>query len=158
MNQLGFPLRILERGEDDICILVSHEPGNSYDKDRRERAAHTKTFCDWLRRQFPQVLTEFRYVNTKQVRIRGGNAWSYHRRYRTAGCDKHFVAYGLTRAQLMFVKLAWQFQSQPVRLADFPIYDGSFTIMLPGGLRPSDALNRRLKAKAEAKVKACQSA
>ena len=153
MQTLDFPIRILEREDGNVCILVSHEDQVYYkNAANREKANHTRAFCNWLRKQFPHVPTEFRFVNTKQVRVHGRRSvWSAPR-YRTAGCDKHFIAYDLTKNELLMVKLAWQFQTQPVRLATCPPIDGSFTINAPGGFRPSDALKKRMEAKTRTKL------
>ena len=153
MQTLDFPIRILERENGDVCILVSHEDQVYYKNEaNREKANHTREFCNWIRKQFPHVPTEFRFVNTKRVRIHGRrSAWSAPR-YRIAGCDKHFIAYDMTKAELMLTKLSWQFQSQPVRLATGPPIEKSFTINAPGGFRPSEALKKRIEKKTRAKL------
>lgn len=153
MNQLDFPVRIFERDANDYCILVPHEDISRWHNEAaKESANKTRAFCNWIRKQFPHVPTEFRFVNTKRVRIHGRRSIWATPRYRQAGCDKHFVAYGLTKAELMMIKLAWQFKSQPVRLATGPTIPDSFTVDAPGGFRPSDALKKRIEKNARAKL------
>lgn len=154
MQTLDFPIRILERENGDVCILVSHEDQVYYKNEaNREKANHTRAFCNWVRKQFPHVPTEFRFVNTKSVSIRSRSIWGYGiPRSRTVNCDKHFVAYDLTKSELMLIKLAWQFQTQPVRLATTPPIENSFTINAFGGLRPTDALKKRIENKTRAKL------
>jgi hypothetical protein len=152
MQELDYPIRILERGPDDFCILVPHDSLTYWkDKERKEKANKTRAFCNWLRKTFPHVPTEFRYVNTKQVRVGRGSYWS-RRRFKTVNCDKHFVAYGLKGSELMMVKLAWQFTSQPCRLKTATHPDPSaYAIEAPAGFRPSDALVKRIENKTKAK-------
>jgi len=154
-NELHFPVRLLERGPDDFCILVSHEPNLAWGEAKQageERRNKTRSFCNWIRKTFPHVPTEFRYVNTRVVRIRGRNTWGYRSATRTINCDKHFVAYGLKKNELMMTKLAWVFKTQPVCLATGPCIEGSFTVNAPGGFRPSDELKKRIEAKTKPKA------
>lgn len=150
MQTLAYPVRILEQ-DSNISIFVPHDSLTQWrDQQGKSNRDKTREFCNWIRKQFPHVPTEFRYVNTKRVGIYGAKSWSI-RRYRTVKCDKHFVAYGLTKNELMLIKLSWQFVTQPVRLSTDPDIPGSFTIETSGGFQPSDTLLARLEKKTKAK-------
>lgn len=145
-NQLHFDLRILTRSEDDLVILVPHEDARWITREGdQSRTNQTRQFCNWIRKQFPDIPTEFRYVNKKWSYTRGKNYWSMSRA-RRVNCDKHFVAYGLTRSQFMMIKLAWQFKTIPVLISGDEITANTyFTVM--GDLQPTDALRERMSKK-----------
>lgn len=152
MQQLDYPIRILERGPDDLCILVPHDSLTYWkDTERKTKANKTREFCNWLRKQFPDVPTEFRYVNTKQVRVSRRSTWYGGARYKTVNCDKHFVAYGLTKNQMLMVKLAWQFETQKCRKESSPSDPEAFTINGIKPFKPTDVLQARLDNKTKAK-------
>lgn len=143
-NQLHFDLRILTRSEDDLVILVPHEDARWISRENdQDRTNQTRQFCNWIRKQFPDIPTEFRYVNKKWSTVGG---WGRIPRARRVNCDKHFVAYGLTRSQFMMVKLAWQFKSIPVLVSGGDIPASTyFTVM--GDLQPTDVLKERISKK-----------
>lgn len=147
MNELDYTLRILERGEDDLVLMVPHEVNDAWGNTKEQiaaRKAKTKLFCDWIRKQFPHVPTEFRYVNKRRVRDHRYRHWA---RYKTINTDKHFVAYGLTKGEMMIIKLSWSFQQQVARLYRSPPVDKSFVIELDEFL-PTEALTKRLAKEA----------
>ena len=151
MQQLDYPIRILERGPDDLCVLVPHDSLVSWKDVGKEKANKTRAFCNWLRKQFPDVPTEFRYVNTKQVRVSRRSNFYGGARYKTVNCDKHFVAYGLTKNQMLMVKLAWQFETQLARKESSPSDPKAYTIKGIKPFKPTDVLQARLDNKTKVK-------
>lgn len=144
-NELHFPIRLYENDPDDILLMVSHESFTYGDKKaHNERADRTREFCNWLRKQFPQVATEFRYIGKERIRDPRYSYWTA--RYKTINTDKHFLAYGLTRAQLMLIKLAWVFKTQNVKLSGFDKYESGDYILdeIPA---PSPELIARMASK-----------
>jgi len=144
-NELDFPLRIYEKGPDELVLLVAHEAA-----DWHNRAAHkaktnkTRMFCNWLRKQFPDVPTEFRYMRKERVRDYRYRGWSV--RYKTVNSDKHFVAYGLTKNQLLMIKLAWVYKTQNVKIEGQDSY-GTDDVVFPWVPEPTEELLTRLKNK-----------
>jgi hypothetical protein len=150
MQTLAYPIRILEQ-DSKFSILVPHDSLSQWrDTEGKTNRNKTREFCNWIRRQFSHIPTEFRYVNTKQVRIPGSKSWSI-RRFKTVKCDKHFIAYNLSKTELMLIKLSWQFSTQPVRLQNDPADPLAFTIDSPGIFGPSNALLARLEKNTKAK-------
>ena len=152
MNELGFPLKIFERDTDDICILVDHDAryvwGDAKKQDK-ERKDQTRKFCNWIRKTFPHVPTEFRYCGTKEVWYNRGR---WNRRRVIVNSDKHFVAYGLKRNELMMIKLAWIYKTIPCRLKGTSHPDpNAYAIDAPQGFRPTDALKARIENKTKVK-------
>lgn len=151
MQTLDFPIRILERGPDDLCILVAHEPLNYHHPEAKEKAKKTREFCNWIRKQFPKVPTEFRYVNKKSVR-HSGRKWWQHARRKTVNCDKNFIAYGLSRSEMMLIKLAWSFKTQPIRFETDPTITSNHFVIQGSTLDPSEALKKRIEKNTKVKA------
>lgn len=148
-NELDFPLRIYEKGPDEFVLLVPHEPaewGNK--KAHLEKTNKTRSFCNWIRKQFPDTPTEFRYMRKERVRDYRYRAWSV--RYKTINTDKHFVAYGLTKNQMLMIKLAWVYKSQPVKIEGLDKYQAD-DVVFPEIPEPTEALVERMKNKKPAK-------
>lgn len=152
MQELDFPVRLHERGDDDFVIMVPHTEASWHNREaHKEKTNKTRSFCNWIRRTFPHVPTEFRYCSTKQVRFTTGGYWN-RQRWKTVNCDKHFVAYGLTKSELMMVKLAWIYKTQiAVQKASGNKPEGAYEFSMPAGVRPTDALKKRLEKKTKAK-------
>lgn len=153
-NELGFPLRIYENDPDDIILMVPHDPSTSWIytlnglcsvSEAAEYTKRTRRFCNWLRKQFPDVPTEFRYVNKTRVpdyRYRR-SIWGGPSRHKTVNSDKHFVAYGLTRQQMLMIKLAWVFETHVVKIKN-GIDTESADFLLDKVIVPSAELKKRM--------------
>lgn len=150
MNDLGFPLRIYEKSPDEFVLLIAHEEADWNNKAaHKERTNKTRRFCNWLRKQFPDVPTEFRYMRKERVRDYRYRGWSV--RYKTINADKHFVAYGLTKNQLLMIKLAWSYKTQTVKIEGLDSYNTD-DVVFPDVPEPTEALLKRLKDKKPTKM------
>lgn len=150
-NQLHFPVRIYEdETGNDFILMVPHE-----DKQWSNRVTHientnlTRQFCNWIRKQFPDVPTEFRFVNQRWA-SRRRTSYSIPVAVRV-NCDKHFVVYGLTKNQMLMIKLAWMFETQQIAVAGESRYSTNVYVIdkLPV---PSDALRKRMENKTKPKA------
>lgn len=143
MNHLDFPIRLVERPEGDFCLMISHDPVDGFHKEKRQSSAKkTRSFCNWFRKQFPHIPNEFRYINTKRSKVSG--TW-YRPRFRTVNCDKHFVAYGVSKSDLMIIKLSWAFKVQLVRHVSDPPLTDAFTMNESLVPKPSKALSKKIE-------------
>jgi hypothetical protein len=76
----------------------------------------------------------------------------YHHRYKTINADKCFVAYNLSRNDMMRIKLSWQFTSSKAELSGKDSYDMNvWQLDQTERLEPSDDLKARLEKKTESK-------
>jgi hypothetical protein len=145
MNVLSYPIRIYEKSEDHLVIMVPHEPNDNWGEaklNEQVRTDQTRDFVKWLRKTFKDVPNEFRYMNKKQIRDwRYRSIWSA-RRYKTINADKHFVVYGLTRKQMMMIKLVWQFKTETAGTSS----NCSFLVGDPSSFEPSQTLKDKLEA------------
>lgn len=153
MQELDFPVRLLTRSEDDIVLMVAHDGITSwYNKaEQKQRADKTREFCNWIRKTFPHVPTEFRYLGHKRVRNYRYRSYSTCA-YRTVNSDKHFVAYGLKRNELMMIKLAFSYQTQVAEISGPDKHTaGAYIIERFDEIVPTRALEKRLAKDIKAK-------
>jgi len=151
MNELHFPLRVLENEDGTVTLLVSHEDNHSWGSAKAaqtEQRDKTRRFCNWIRKQYPHIPTEFRYLGKKQVRdVR--SRWCT--RFRVVNTDKHFVAYNMAKNELLMIKLAWTFKTQKAELSGDRHEPGIYVIGLDE-VKPTPALVGRIANKTKAKL------
>lgn len=148
MNKLDFPIRIYERSEDDLVIMIPHDPVNDYfdEVQKKAKTDHTRQFVNWLRKQFPDVLTEFKYLNKRLGAAKNRNWYGYCCRP-MVNCDRHFVAYGISKQQMLLIKLSWQFQTE---MAYLESNKGGYAISIEPS--PSPELLKRIEDKKRTKL------
>lgn len=153
-NELYVDVRLYEKEDGTTVLMVSHEPQDYFIRTKHpEFAKQTRKFCNWIRKTFPHVPTEFRYVNTRQVRYPLGSYWNRNYNTRTVNCDKHFVAYGLQKSELMMIKLAWIYKTEKIYLTSLPsgVTDG-YLLKKSSSLEPTEALKQRLEKNTRTKL------
>jgi len=151
MNELHFPLRVLENDDGTVTLLVKHQDVTSWGQHKQTLLAQTdktRAFCNWIRKQYPHIPTEFRYLAKKQIRDYRSR-WCT--RYRTVNTDKHFVAYHMAKNELLMIKLAWSFTTQRAEYGgESSQTPGAYLVELDK-LEPTPALIERLAKKIKAK-------
>lgn len=151
MNELHFPLRVLENKDGTVTLLVKHQDVNAWGSTKQvllEQTNKTRAFCNWIRKQYPHVPTEFRYLGKKQVRDRRSR-WAF--RYRTVNTEKHFVAYNMAKNELLMIKLAWTFKTQKAELSADKHDPDAYVIELTE-VAPTSALLKRIADKSRTKL------
>lgn len=102
MQELAFPLKIHVRRNGLRVIFVEHEHyGRWVSEADRARQDQTRYFCNWIRKTFPSLPTEYRSTYKPWDR--------YELKHR------HFAAYDVTPKEFMMIKLAFGFKTLKVR-------------------------------------------
>jgi hypothetical protein len=157
VNTLDFPLYILENEDGTSTIMVHHDQVGSWNSahnlTERAKTNNTRKFCNWIRMNLKEVPTEFRYMSKKRVRDYRYRSWSV--RYKTINDDKCFVAYNVSRNDMMRIKLAWVFTTKKAELGGKASYAGDvWALDQTEPLEPSETLKKRMADKvAPKKVK-----
>jgi hypothetical protein len=90
-------VRIFTRTDGLINLYIRH-PSYIYSPAYKKQRDSNKTIINHIRKVFPEVRNEFREVPV-QWYTDGTYGWT----------DRHFCAYGLTKAQYALLKLSWTF-------------------------------------------------
>jgi hypothetical protein len=104
MQELSFPLKIHVRRNGMRVIFVEHEQYGRYvSESDRARQDQTRYFCNWIRKTFPSLPTEYRST------CKSWNRFELKHR--------HFAAYDVTPKEFMMIKLAFGFKTLKVRFS-----------------------------------------
>jgi len=140
MNIVSRPVRVLENKDGTMTIMVPHQPGQ-YGQANKEAADNTREFCNWIRKNLTDVPTEFRYMQQQRVR---DYKYRYWHRYKTINTDKCFVAYSISRNDMMRLRLAWTYSVVKTELSGKDSYEtGVFVLDHDSEPTPSNSLKAR---------------
>jgi hypothetical protein len=103
MQELSFPLKVHVRRNGKRVIFVAHEHLGRHQKAIRAKQDDTRYFVNWIRATFPDLPTEYRSTNNTM--------------YRWNAAERHFVAYDVTPAEFIMIKLAFKFKTIKVAFA-----------------------------------------
>lgn len=91
-------VRIFVRKDGLINLYIRH-PSYVWPENYKKQRDSNKTFINHLRKAFPEIRNEFRKVPVEWY-ADGTYSWT----------DRHFCAYGLTKAQYSLLKLSWTYE------------------------------------------------